>query len=135
MIIDIFKVEHLPDMDYRSFLQTNKDPVDPYVQIRLGDKRVDNKKWKESKTANPVFGHRLSIEYNHPSCANDLVIEILDDDPGRDDSVATLRLPILALTPPVTGSPAPHAHFGPAWIPLYGDVRQLDQQVSSKLAK
>lgn len=84
-------------MDYRSILGKHNDAVDPYVRVKLGDKEVDNKKWKKSNTANPEFGHRLSIAYYHPSVANDLVIEVVDDDPGRDDLIASVRLPLIFL--------------------------------------
>ena len=136
MSVQIIRIEGLPDMDYKSILQKNKDAVDPYVKIILGSQKVDNKKWKRSNTANPTFGHQINIPYSHPSVADDLRIEIVDDDPGRDDIIATLRLPITLLAKPFNNEPPPHVNFGPAWLPIYGDVCELNMQVKDKnLAK
>lgn len=136
MIVEIIKAEGLPDMDFRSIFHGKRDAVDPYIRIRLGDQLVDNKRWKASNNANPYFGHRLFISYDHPSVADDLLVEIVDDDPGRDDNIATLRLPIVDLAVPVSDEPPPHIEFGPVWLPLYGDVCELHQQVkNSSMAK
>lgn len=70
-------------MDFRNVLRGNKDAVDPYVRVRLGDQSVDNKRWGASNASSPVFGHKLCIQYDHPSTADHLVIEIVDDDPGK----------------------------------------------------
>ena len=78
----------------------------------------------------------MSISYEHPSLANDLIIEIVDDDPGCDDVIATLRLSICTLAEPRSNEPPPHIDFGPTWLSLYGDVRELNMQVkNSHLAK
>ena len=98
--VDILRIEGLPDMDYRSLFHGNRAAVDPYVRIRLGKEEIDNKKWKERNNANPVFNHRLCIRYSHPSIADNLLIEVLDADPGRDDVIAVQNLPIVMLAPP-----------------------------------
>jgi len=50
--------------------------------------------------------------------------------------IATLRLPITSIAQPLNNEPPPHVDFGPTWLPLYGDVCELNMQVKdSKLAK
>lgn len=61
LTVEIIRIEGLPDMDYRSVFHNNRDAVDPYVRVKLGDETVDNKKWKASNNANPQFGHKVSI--------------------------------------------------------------------------
>ncbi|XP_060786149.1 fer-1-like protein 6 isoform X2 [Neoarius graeffei] len=126
--VKVYKAEGLPRMNSsimanvtKAFVSDNTALIDPYVVVSFFG-QVGRTSTQKS-TADPVWNEQVVFKEMFPPLCQRLKIQVLDEGSMNDVAIGTHYIDLRRISNDQDGDNGFLPTFGPAWVNIYGSVR------------